>query len=205
MDIPIIVSGKETGRLSVGREGPYTLFQGCCEDNGEVLRLSVYGGGREGRLGVMAPGEGGLTLRRKLSRAAMAAFPDTIEYAGPSGQAPAQAAAPASGAAPGAAASAEDRPAQETPSAPPREASFSAGEGGSGLPGEPTPEQQTDGAGLLWYSAGDGSLFTTWAGRHYRAIPMAAHGLPESLMVERRIIEGVEYAIFELSEEQVVE
>ena len=52
------------------------------------LRLSVYGGGREGYLGVMSPaGEGRVALRRSLSRAALRGFPERIEYAAPSGEA----------------------------------------------------------------------------------------------------------------------
>lgn len=53
-----------------------------------MLRLSVYGGGREGYLGVMSPaGDGRVALRRSLSRAALRGFPERIEYAAPSGEA----------------------------------------------------------------------------------------------------------------------
>ena len=54
-------------------------------------------------------------------------------------------------------------------------------------------EPDTD---LLWFQAGDGSLVTLWEGRQYRAIPMAAWGLPMDRILERRVIEGVEYAVF---------
>ena len=65
-----------------------TVFEAEAADPGGVLRLSVYGGGREGYLGVMSPaGEGRVALRRSLSRAALRGFPERIEYAAPSGEA----------------------------------------------------------------------------------------------------------------------
>ena len=66
------------------------------------------------------------------------------------------------------------------------------------------PESAEQGSDLLWYSAGDGSLYTCWEGKRYRAIPAAAHGLPESRIVEKRRIEGVEYAVFETGEAKVL-
>ena len=38
----------------------------------------------------------------------------------------------------------------------------------------------------------------------YRAIPMAAWGLPTERMVEKRTINGVEYAIFALKDGKIV-
>ena len=65
------------------------------------------------------------------------------------------------------------------------------------MPPAAPPEKPETGGDLIWYSAGDGSLYTVWEGKHYRAIPAVAHGLPESRIVEKRRIEGVEYAVFE--------
>ncbi len=196
MEVPILIDGRETGRLRITREGAYTLFEGRSEDPGQVLRLSVYGGGREGRLGVMTPDKGALALRRRLSRSAMTGFPETIEYAGPAGE-ERKGQAPPGGAA--------ETPRAGTPAAgagTPPTASGSASAGKAQAPartsGNAAPRGEP-GAGtqLLWYRAGDGSLYTSWAGRQYRAVPMAAHGLPESRIVERRVIEGIEYAVFE--------
>lgn len=87
---PLLVEGRELGQLSVTRRGAMTLFEAETEDPGALLRLSVYGGGREGYLGVMSPaGEGRVALRRQLSRAALRGFPEQIEYAAPAGEAPA--------------------------------------------------------------------------------------------------------------------
>lgn len=186
MDVPIKIDGRETGRLSIRQEGPYTVFEGRSEDPGRLLRLSVYGGGQEGKLGVMMPEKGTLGIRKKLSRAELRNFPERIDYAGESGarltpppppppSPPEPASPPPTPPAP--------RPAPETsPPAP---------------PSPPPPERPECGGDLLWYSAGDGSLYTSWEGKRYRAIPAAAHGLPESRIVEKRRIEGVEYAVFE--------
>ena len=56
----------------------------------------------------------------------------------------------------------------------------------------------------FWYSAPDGSLYTFWEGKTYRAIPMAAWGLPLERAVERRVIDAVEYAVFEVKDGQIV-
>lgn len=100
MKYPLIVGGETTGEVTVCRDGLFTLFEAAlpadklsrskipelAEDTIKPLRLSVYGGGREGYLGVMIPWQGGLFLRKKLSKAAMRDFPMEIEYAAPSGQ-----------------------------------------------------------------------------------------------------------------------
>lgn len=87
---PLLIDGRESGELRVTRRGALTLFEAEAEDGGGILRLSVYGGGREGYLGVMSPsGEGRVALRRQLSRAALRDFPEQIEYAAPAGAAPA--------------------------------------------------------------------------------------------------------------------
>ena len=164
---PIIFSGETTGTLTMTRRGLFTEFTARCADPGALVRLSVYGGGREGYLGVMEPQNGTLTLRRRLTRAAMEGFPPQIEYAAAAGEKP----APTGTAAP-------------EPEPPPR-------------PREPNTD-------LIWYRAGDGSLVTTWEGKQYRAVPMAAWGLPLERAVERRVIEGTEYAVFALDEAQIV-
>lgn len=83
---PIIINEKEIGTLNVNKEGLMTVFEAQCDDPGELLRISVYGE-CEGYLGVMMPkGEGRLHLCKRLSKASLTAFPNTIQYAGPAGQ-----------------------------------------------------------------------------------------------------------------------
>ena len=87
MEYPIMLDGVEQGRLSVERQGLFTVFEAYCRKREGFLRLSVYGGGREGYLGLMQPRSGGLYLKKKLSRAQLAEFPEEIEYAAESGKA----------------------------------------------------------------------------------------------------------------------
>lgn len=85
---PVMFGGREIGSLRAHERGAMTVFEAEAADPGGVLRLSVYGGGREGYLGVMSPaGDGRVALRRSLSRAALRGFPERIEYAAPSGEA----------------------------------------------------------------------------------------------------------------------
>ena len=83
MQIPIIHDGRRIGVLETRREGAYTRFEARCAFLPGIRRLCVFGGGeKRAALGVMQPEGGALTLRRRLSRAAMRAFPQPIEYAG---------------------------------------------------------------------------------------------------------------------------
>lgn len=83
---PVLINGEKKGTLTVSREGLTTRFDAKCEDPGTLVRLSVYGGGKEGYLGVMTPENGVLTLHRRLTRAALAAFPAEIELAAEAGR-----------------------------------------------------------------------------------------------------------------------
>lgn len=167
---PVILDGREQGELTVHQQGLTTEFTARCADLGRLLRLSVYGGGAEGYLGVMEPMGGALYLCRRFSRAAMAGFPEEIEYAAESGAA------------------------NTPPAPPPKEKDTTPSRGRTG-------RRERD---RLWYSAPDGSLYTAWEGKTYRAIPMAAWGLPLERAVERRVIDGVEYAVFEVEDGQIV-
>ena len=192
---PILLSGETKGTIHVVHSGLFTEFTARCEDPGGLLRLSVYGDGREGYLGVMEPRDGTLTLQRRLSRTAMAAFPDPIEYAAEAGQKPASQPAPQP----------ERSPSPEpSPTLPPLPAAEPLTEPAAEPPEEPPPIPHEPNTDLLWYQAGDGSLVTTYDGRQYRAIPMAAWGLPMEQAVERRTIDGVEYAVFAIRPSQVI-
>ena len=84
---PIIVNGKQAGELTVSKEGMLTRFDAVCADTGGgILRLSLYGEGREGYLGVMLPGNGLLRLTKSLSKLGLEGFPENPTHAGESGQ-----------------------------------------------------------------------------------------------------------------------
>ena len=188
---PVLINGEKKGTLTVSRDGLTTRFDAKCEDPGTLVRLSVYGGGKEGYLGVMTPENGVLTLHRRLTRAALAAFPAEIELAAEAGQ---KSAAP------------ERRPESERP--PEKRAETAAPV--QTTPAQPVAMQNTapkprERAGdIVWRDAGDGSLYTVYKNQPYRAIPMAAWGLPTERMVEKRTIHGVEYAVFALKDGRIL-
>ena len=86
---PIIISGEKCGELRVHRDGLFTVIEADMDSVEGIVRLSVYGGGREGSLGIPAPKGGRLYIRRRLSAAEMRKFPEKIEYAAPAGENPA--------------------------------------------------------------------------------------------------------------------
>ena len=183
---PVLINGAKKGTLTVSREGLTTRFDAKCEDPGTLVRLSVYGGGKEGYLGVMTPENGVLTLHRKLTRAALAAFPGEIEFAAEAGR---KTAAP------------EQKP--ESEMAQEKKPETAAPGQAAAVPGAAAKPRERTGD-VLWRDAGDGSLFTVYKNQPYRAIPMAAWGLPTERMVEKRTINGVEYAIFALKDGKIV-
>ena len=83
---PIILEGETVGELTVAREGLFWSFDAKCETQKEIIRLSVYGEGREGYLGIMEPVGDMLKLTRKFSRAALTSFPLAITHAGIKGE-----------------------------------------------------------------------------------------------------------------------
>lgn len=188
---PVLINGEKKGTLAVSREGLTTRFDAKCEDPGTLVRLSVYGGGREGYLGVMTPENGVLTLHRRLTRAALAAFPAEIEFAAEAGR---KSAAP------------ERRPENERP--PEKRAETAAPvQTTSAQPvamQNTAPKPRERAGDIVWRDAGDGSLYTVYKNQPYRAIPMAAWGLPTERMVEKRTIHGVEYAIFALKDGRIL-
>lgn len=165
---PVRLDGEIKGELTVASEGLLRRFDARCADPGRLVRLSVYGQGREGYLGVMEPENGALVLHRRLSRAETEAFPSVIEYAAEAG-----------------ASAAESALVPEPP--PRREERRRTG------PRVKAPEEDT-----LWHPVGDGSLYAETKDGSFRAIPLALHGMPGSKIAERRTIEGVEYALFHL-------
>lgn len=82
---PIFIDGAQTGEVRVSRDGLFWLFDARCDEREELVRLSVFGGGEEGYLGLLSPEDGALRLKKRLSSAAVGAFPQRIEYAAPRG------------------------------------------------------------------------------------------------------------------------
>ena len=87
---PVIIGGEESGVLTVERQGLFWDFSAEAKMRQEVVRLSVYGGGAEGYLGVMSPGECDLVLHKKFSRASLSGFPEKIEFCAEKGLEPRQ-------------------------------------------------------------------------------------------------------------------
>lgn len=163
---PLLIDGRESGELRVTRREALTLFEAEAEDGGGILRLSVYGGGREGYLGVMSPsGEGRVALRRQLSRAALRDFPEQIEYAAPAGAAPAVT---------------EPEPGPEPESAPEP---------------EPGQDEGPEG-GLIWYSSPDGTLSAHDGRRLLVALPADDARVPAWAGDVVRSINGRKYVVF---------
>lgn len=84
---PVLIDGVLAGRLTVSRQGALTAFDVRCRAVPGIVRLSVYGGGCEGYLGVLAPEEDGLGLHKTFSRNALRGFPQSIESVEPAGMA----------------------------------------------------------------------------------------------------------------------
>ncbi len=76
---PVMIDGEIVGKLTVRAAGGRTVFSAQCRPLEGVVRISVYGGGREGYLGVLAPEGDALTLEKSFSRAALREFPAEIE------------------------------------------------------------------------------------------------------------------------------
>lgn len=188
---PVLINGEKKGALTVSREGLTTRFDAKCEDPGTLVRLSVYGGGKDGYLGVMTPENGVLTLHPAAdARRTRRRSPAEIELAAEAGR---------NTSAPECRTESGQTPGEET------------GDGsGAGRAVPPAPKQSAapkprERAGdIVWRDAGDGSLYTVYKNQPYRAIPMAAWGLPTERMVEKRTIHGVEYAIFALKDGRIL-
>ena len=83
---PIILDGETTGEITVSREGLFWSFEANCEMRDEIVRLSIYGDGKEGYLGIMEPFGDMLRLTKKFSRSALKEFPSSITHAGQKGE-----------------------------------------------------------------------------------------------------------------------
>ena len=75
---PIIIDGELAGKLTVTVQGARTVFDAVCRPLVGIVRISVYGGGREGALGVLAPDGEQFSLHKMISRTELKAFPAEI-------------------------------------------------------------------------------------------------------------------------------
>lgn len=162
MEHPIIIDGNAAGSLTVTEDGLFTVFEATLPGYGELLRLSVYGGGREGYLGVMQPWSGGLYLRRRLSRSELRRMPEVIEYAAPAGLCtPAEGGRAAEGNTDGASAKAE---AESVHLSDEPRADSAGGEAEAAAEHDAPAAENSGEDGLLWFSRPDGTL-TAFDGR----------------------------------------
>ena len=177
---PIRVNGENIGTLEVSREGAYTLFRADCGMMQGIIRLSVYGGDKEGYLGVPAPVEGRLRLKKRLSRAAMRDFPQSIEEVGIAGRQAESVEAQDCF-------TAEDMPGEaESAGQPCGEDKDESGDG----------EQDCSDMGPFWYASPDGALVGMDRGREMVALPVDDGRVPRNITGESRIIEGREYLVY---------
>ncbi len=169
---PVSIKGENCGTLTVTKEGPYTRFSVDCAGRGEVIRLSVYGGGKEGYLGVPLPEDGRLKLDKKLSPAAMKGFPALIERCSLSEEK-------------------AERMADEKVETviEPMVSSDEAGE----KPDEPESKNEDS---TFWYATTDGALVSHDGDREMVALPPEDERVPKEFPGEPRIIEGKEYLVY---------
>ena len=180
---PITIDGVTVGKLTVTRQGLLTVFEADMPDTGTLCRLSVYGE-REGYLGLMVPdGKGRQRLCRRLSRAALRDFPETISAVGPAGH------------------PAEDVPADTDQSEAAQEPACR--EAAQEPETEPPPEPPDAEAGemenedLLWFSTPDGTLVSFDGSRSLVALPIGDKRLPAGTQGAPRQIAGKNYLVFQ--------
>lgn len=196
MDYPLLLGGEKAGLLHVEQQGLYTCMEISTHVREGLLRIWVQGGGQEAYLGLLQPGEGGMTLHRRFSRRELAAFPPVIEQASdqrlpsqrevnitkeaevpqPAATLPADAPEPE-----------PILPAEAEPEAPllPEEKPEP----------EPLPElPDITGPGLLWRERRDGSLLAEADGYRLLALPASLRRTPTGADLRR--IGGREYLVF---------
>ena len=81
MEYPLILGGETRGRVSVSREGLYTVVSATAESTGELTRLWLCGEGESFYLGVMREENGALIFSKRYTRRECAAFPKNIAFA----------------------------------------------------------------------------------------------------------------------------
>ena len=201
---PLKIDGTEVGEVSVRTQGGWTLFEvRACPLPG-IVRVSVYGAGREGYLGVLAPEGEGLCLQRRLSRSALRDFPERIEFAGRAGlpSAPEAASDPVPEPTPPPAP--EPEPQREPEPAPVEEAESEAEAGRAPAP-EPagiceTPVALED---VYWYASPDGALVCFDGEQNLIALPVGDDRIPAGGGWPKTI-EGRDYVVYRTKDGKLV-
>ena len=196
---PVIIDGELAGKLKVGRQGALTEFLAETRDLPGIVRISVYGGGKEGYLGVLAPSGDGLALRKTVSPGGMREFPEQIDSVERSGLLEEHLRAIAQDAA----AETEPAPAPMQPEAlmePTAEPPHGK------TPDEPTEERASEAAEelpadenddeLFWYSSPDGALVRFDGEQNLIALPLGDPRIPKGGGGQPRQVEGREYLVF---------
>ena len=189
---PLLLDGERTGEVRVSAEGAWTVFNVKSAMRPGIVRVSVYGDGREGYLGVLAPEGEALALCRRLSPGALRAFPGRIEYAGRAG-------------APCAPAEPENPPEPAAPEPPPEpaceeETPQPEAENPQEETEEPQPEAQTEAPpgieDLYWYASPDGALVCFDGTENLIALPLGDKRIPDGGGGWRKRIEGRDYMVY---------
>ena len=195
---PIMIDEVLAGKLTVDQQGGRTVFDAECRMLPGLVRLSVYGGGKEGYLGVLAPENGKLMLHKTLSRGQMKEFPTEIESAERAGLDRSAEREQDVGTAHGDAPTQEEQDAgaahgdapEETETEPP------ALPDGAEARTPGAPEPSADAEGLSWYSSPDGALVCFDGVRNLIALPVGDARIPEGIEGERRTVEGKDYLVY---------
>ena len=217
---PIMIDDSPAGKLSVERQGARTVFAAECRMLPGVVRISVYGGGREGYLGVLAPEDGMLRLKKTLSRSQMREFPPEIDSVERSGLTPEPKPAPAVSAPPAPAVpewgepAADPEPACEAEEEPREEpereaeaepAPAEAPETPCAAAGEDSAVgEEEDGEALAWYSSPDGALVCFDGTHNLIALPLGDSRIPTDIPGKKRTVEGREYLVYRTKEGRIL-
>ncbi len=198
---PLLLDGERAGEVRVSAEGAWTVFNVKSAMRPGIVRVSVYGDGREGYLGVLAPEGEALALCRRLSPGALRAFPGRIEYAGAAG-------------APGAKAAPENPPEPAAPENPPEPAceeeapQAEPAEEPQAETEEPQPEAQTEAPpgieDLYWYASPDGALVCFDGTENLIALPLGDARIPGGGGGWRKRIEGRDYIVYRTKDGRLV-
>ena len=207
---PLIMDGAEIGSVSVHSDGGWTYFDAQCAEVQGIVRVSVYGGGREGYLGILAPENGRFALHRRLSRAALRDFPVQIEFAGTSGL-------------PAAAVEIATEPEAALPEAAPGMTPEPEGDGkpemlqesGTKEKTETAPEPQPETADrqngtppeledVYWYASPDGALVCFDGEHNLIALPAGDARIPDGPGGWPKTIEGKNYVVYRTKDGRLI-
>lgn len=190
---PLILDGAPAGEVAVRRTGGWTFFDVRCTGASGIVRVSVYGGGREGYLGVLAPEGEGMALHRRMSRMDLRDFPERIAYAGRAGQ------------------PCGEPPAQDVPDLPEPEESLAAAaapeEEAESAPASQDAQPESEAPALedvYWYASPDGALVAFDGGHNLIALPAGDARIPDGPGGWPRSIEGQDYVVYRTKDGRLI-